>query len=544
VLRQPRDTPIGPVLVLTLSMMFVAHASVSASSEGEAIYRSGSLPEGKPLTAHREGSGRISGAEAACANCHRRSGLGSRESRISIPPIAGPYLFRSMATRESGDFDLPFVESIHLGRAAYTDATLARAIRDGMDVDGKPFSYLMPRYELNDADMAALIGYLKSLGGSRVPGVTETVLHFATIITPDADPAKKAAFLSVLSEFFKDKNAFFRGESPRLRSSRKVMFRVSRMWQLHVWQLGGPPSSWEAQLREHLKAEPVFAVISGLAGETWEPVQQFCEDEAIPCLFPNVDSPSTGRSNGYSVFFSQGVQLEADLIAREITRRPGLASARLVQVFRPHDAGEAAARSLAEKMQSSGVAVWNQVLPATPTKGDVATAVKVAKQDDVLALWLRPEDVAALGPAGGVAAVYASSVMAGPDQPPFPADWRAQTRLAYPFDLPSRRRVPVDYALGWFKIRRIPVTNLHLQADTFLACGILAETLGHMVDAFVRDYLIERMEDMIARRLVTGYYPHLSLGPGQRFASKGGYIVRFATAASEQFVADGEWTVP
>jgi hypothetical protein len=543
-LRRPHDTRVGLAVVLTLSMTFVAQAGVSGSSEGAAIYRSGSLADGKSLTAHREGTGQISGAEAACASCHRRSGLGSREGRISIPPIAGPYLFRSIG-RESEDLDLPFVEDIRLGRAPYTDETLARAIREGIGVDGRLLSYLMPRYQLDDADMAALIGYLKSLGRAPVPGVTDTVLHFATIITPDADPTKRAAVLSVLNDFFKDKNAFFRGQSPRLRSSRKVMFRVSRMWQLHVWQLAGPPSSWEQQLRERYKAEPVFAVVSGLGGETWEPVRKFCEAEAIPCLFPNVDNPGRETGTGYSVFFSQGVQLEADLIAHEITSRmPDLAAHRLIQVFRSNDAGEAAAKSLAEKMQSTGITVLNQVLPASPAKGDVATAVNVAKQDAVLVLWLRPGDVAALGPVGGAAAVYASSVMAGPDQPPFPADWRAQTRLASPFDLPARRRVPVDYALGWFNIRRIPVTNLHVQADTFLACGILAETLGHMADAFVRDYLIERMEDMIAQRLVTGYYPHLSLGPGQRFASKGGYIVRFATAGSEQFVADSEWMVP
>lgn len=549
-LGKPHVTSIGLAVVLAVLMTSVAHAGVSASSapsEGQAIYRSGSLPNGKLLSAHREAGAQISGAEAACANCHRRSGLGSSESRISVPPIAGLYLFRSIGTR-SADADLPRVEGLRLGRAAYTDETLAQAIRTGIGVDGKPFSYLMPRYELDDGDMAALISYLKNLGRAPVPGVTDTVLHFATIITPDADPAKKAAVLSVLNEFFKDKNAFFRGQGPRLPSSRKalMMFRVTRMWQLHVWQLSGPPSSWEQQLRQHIKAEPVFAVVSGLAGGTWEPVQKFCEDEAIPCLFPNVDNPGRGTGDGYySVFFSQGVQLEADLIAHDITSRiPDLASHRLIQVFRANDVGEAAAKSIAEKMQSTGITVRNQVLPATSAKGDVAAAVKVAKQDDVLVLWLRPGDVAALGPVGGAGAVYASSVMAGPDQPPFPADWQAHTRLAYPFDLPARRRVPVDYALGWFKIRGIPVTNLRLQADTFLACGVLAETLGHMVDAFVRDYLIERMDDMIGLRIVTGYYPHLSLGPGQRFASKGGYIVRFATADSKQLVADSEWMVP
>jgi len=44
----------------------------------------------------------------------------------------------------------------------------------------------MPRFALSDEDMAALVEYLKKLSVRRVPGVTDTVLHFATIVTPDA----------------------------------------------------------------------------------------------------------------------------------------------------------------------------------------------------------------------------------------------------------------------------------------------------------------------------------------------------------------------
>ncbi len=134
--------------------------------------------------------------------------------------------------------------------------------------------------------------------------------------------------------------------------------------------------------------------------------------------------------------------------------------------------------------------------------------------------------------------------MGGLERTPLPAGWRGVTRLAYPVDLPERRRVRVDYALGWFAIRHIPVVAEQTQADTFLACGLLAETLSHMVDAFARDYLVERMDDMIERRIITGYYPRLTLGPGQRFASKGGYIVRFVEPEHTRLAADGEWTVP
>jgi hypothetical protein len=83
-----------------------------------------------------------------------------------------------------------------------------------------------------------------------------------------------------------------------------------------------------------------------------------------------------------------------------------------------------------------------------------------------------------------------------------------------------------------------------VQADTYLACGLLSETLSHMVDTFVRDYLVERMEDNLEHRIVTGYYPRLALAPGQRFASKGGYIVHFSQLQGTQLAVDHDWFVP
>jgi hypothetical protein len=140
--------------------------------------------------------------------------------------------------------------------------------------------------------------------------------------------------------------------------------------------------------------------------------------------------------------------------------------------------------------------------------------------------------------------VYLSGLMGGLEHTPLPASWRSRSWIAYPFDLPEHSRVRVNLPLEWFTIRHIPVVAEQVQLDTYLACGVLAESVGHMADVFVPEYLVERAEEMLERRLMTGAYPRLALSEGERFASKGGYLVQFAGSAGTQVVADRDWTVP
>ena len=470
---------LGSLLVAVAALLGLlcplAHARDPADV-GEAIYLHGRLGSGQPLLATRAGGMRIQGADAACVNCHQHSGLGAREGNKSIPPITDRYLTHPRASRYQ-DLDLPYVDGIRADRDPYTDATIARAIRQGLNSEGKPLDYLMPHFALGDADMAALIAYLKRLDQRNLPGVTDTVLHFATIITPDADPVKRRGMLDVLEHFFADKNAFVRGPSPRLQSTHIVKFKVNRRWQLHVWQLTGPPDTWQAQLRRHLADEPVLAVISGLGGRTWAPVHAFCEQAAVPCLFPNVDAPPPDADRDfYSVYFSKGVLLEAGLIAHGILEPDnGSVAKRVQQIYRAGDSGEAGAQALAEALGQRGIKVQNHVLARGKPGQGLAAAMRGIPRADALVLWLRPADIAALGkvppPTGSV---FMSGLLGGLDDAPLPASWRDSTRLAYPVGLPQQRLINLDFALGWFRIRQIPVVDLRVQADTYLACGLLS----------------------------------------------------------------------
>jgi hypothetical protein len=134
--------------------------------------------------------------------------------------------------------------------------------------------------------------------------------------------------------------------------------------------------------------------------------------------------------------------------------------------------------------------------------------------------------------------------MADLEQAPLPAAWRKVARMAYPYDLPDQRKVRMNFPLGWFKVRHIPVVAERVQSDTYLAMGVLSEAVTHMLESFYRDYLVERIENMLSAHQVSGYYPRFGLAPGQRFASKGGYVVHFADPDGSRLVADSEWITP
>ena len=530
---------VGVVALVGMVVCAVAplQAEGAAPAVGEAIYRDGLLPGGQALVGTRSADGAVNGKAAACVNCHRRSGLGTYEGTTRIPPITSTYLFAApgqqpeQARAPAGS--LPG----HVRPTAYTDSTLIAAIRDGIGRDGKPLSELMPRYALDEASMRALVAYLRSLPTAPAPGVTDTTLHFATVVTPDADPVATEGMLKVLQTFAEDKNAFIRGGRRPLRTGAQIDYRDTRRWELHVWRLTGAPGTWRAQLEANLKKEPVFALLSGLAGPNFTPVAEFCEHAQLPCLFPNADLPPVADGEFYSLYLSKGVLLEADMMAARLDVTSE--SSRVVQVYRGGGAGERAARAL--KAAAPRARFADSPLAAGPPA--LATAIAAAAPGDTLVLWLEPADLSLLpAPPDGVT-VWVSGLLAGLDARALPPAWRRSAQLTYPVDLPAQRQLRLSYPLHWFAVRNIPVVAERVQADTYLACGIVAEALADVTGNYQRDYLIERIEIMLSHRQLSGYYPRLSLGPGQRFASKGGYWVRGDETTGAP-VAVGEWTIP
>ncbi len=523
----------------------VTAAPAPEATDGKRIFREGQLASGEALRGERFGAAALLGQSAACVQCHRRSGMGMVEGQIVIPPISGRFLFKPgkrIAPDSRQHEDATHLPPTPPDRPAYDESTLARAIREGVGADGRPLDFLMPRYGIDDASMRDLIAYLRSVPPRREPGLTASTLHFATIVTPDAEPAARDGMLDVLRRYFAVNNDAYAGAAAPAPDGHAA--RQQRLWQLHVWRLSGAPQTWDAQLERFLSTEPVFATVSGVGGEHWEVVHRFCERHSMPCLLPNVDLPTVSEDY-YPVYYSQGVRLEAALIAARVsTARDRALRSRVVQVFRDADIGAAAAATL-RSAQLPGLEFIDRRLAPDDGSGRLAEAVAQARAGDILVLWLRAPDIQALpAPPAEVSAVYVSGLMGGLESMPLAAAWRGMARIAYPYELPDARRTFLGFALGWFHLWGVPVVDERVQVDTFIACSILTQALASMIGEYDRDYLIERLEAILSSRLVNGYFPRLSLGPGQRFASKGGYLVRFVEPGGAAIAADGDWTVP
>jgi hypothetical protein len=418
------------------------------------------------------------------------------------------------------------------------------------------------------------------------------------VITPEVTPERRRVFIDMMRSMFRQKNgstvtAGHQRTRHHMTSAAEMVLGTERNWELEIWELSGPPETWEAQLAARYRDRPVFALLSGLGNASWQPVHDFCHREQVPCWFPSVELP--GRpSSDYAFYFSGGVTLEAGVLARHLVdheQRPR----RLLQIYREGVVGRAAAQTVHAALHDGAPAVMDQPFAADASAADgLAQAIAALHPGDAVMFWLRPEDLQALSTQSPVPGVtcYFSALLGGAEQMLLPDGWRAGAHLVYPYELPDRRTWNLDYFHAWLALRNLPLIDEAMQSEAFFAVNFMTDTLSEMLDNLYREYLVERGETMLSRRegakaeqetrdrvalgqgedldrihgaptMAAGTriqrigqfdgtsrsggttrYPHLSLGPHQRLASKGGYIVKFAGSHGEQLQAESELIVP
>ena len=115
--------------------------------------------------------------------------------------------------------------------------------------------------------------------------------------------------------------------------------------------------------------------------------------------------------------------------------------------------------------------------------------------------------------------------------------------MVYPFALPAHREQQLARMNAWLRARQVPQADPRTQANAYFAATVTGDAISHIGENFSRDYFIERIEQMAETSLSPSIYPRLSLGPGQRFASRGGYILGFPQGAAGMPVPVSDWLI-
>ncbi len=527
-------------------MLWAGTAAENALELGRKLYLEGQLPDGEIITAKVRGDIELTGKQVICGTCHRRSGMGSSEGDQVIPAIAGNMIFNPLRLPTSSDPLAP------TQRPAYTEATLKRAIRDGIDSNGRPLDPLMPRYPLSDRELDHLIAYLKTLSQESSPGVDDKDIHFATIIAGDVPEKQRKALIDVMRVYVEQKNSETRHETFRAENApwhKKWLFEPYRKWVMHVWELQGPEASWEGQLARLYREQPVFAVLSGVGEGSWKPVHDFCQSQKLPCLFPTTALPVIDEDAFYPIYLSKGMALEGELI--DLHLRNQRIDAPLVQVYRQGDSkAETAARALTTARGDKPTRTIEWARETTRPSTEFWKGVLQDLGDAGLVLWMSEEQLTTFWPlleseVFSADRIYLSASLFGTRPQQVPAQLRERVYVASTHEMPGRITRLLLRSTGWFRAKNIYAPDAReVQANAYLALKVAGDALMHIRGYFYRDYLIERIEHTVDSVPYTSVYPRISLAPEQRFAAKGGYIARFADSGKGELVAVSDWLIP
>ena len=536
--------------LLLLSALLASGAGAATDADtlrlGEAMYRKGVLPSGRPMRASVQGDIQLSGEMTACANCHRRSGLGSLEGTVLTPPTNGVRLYAPL--QGIADIPGPFMKSTMFKnppRPAYSDASLAAALRYGRDPAGRRFGETMPRYLLDDEEMKIMLFYLKHLSAEFSPGVTRDEIRFAVILGEDVKPSDRAALLLPLEAFFREE---WNDRLPII--TRLAAGRPYRKAVLDVWELKGPSATWGGQLEARYRQKPVFAVLGGLAEGSWAPVHRFCEKNLIPCILPLTDLPVVSTNDGYTLYFSKGLYQEGEAAAKYLSRVFALApDKRVIQLYRDNEQGNALALGFADTWKKLGNApLASRTLPAAGKTGEnFWKGVVQESRNAVLLAWLGPDDLAgieALSESGKrPATLFVSATMLAGALTSLPDAVRDFTFIAWPTRLPGEEEYSRSIVSNWLKYKKIPITNMTISSKAYFLTRLLSNVLLDMAGDFYRDFFLELLENATDQANSSVSYPNLSFGPGQRYASKGCYVVTITRGQNPKVIRQSDWII-
>lgn len=131
------------LLTVTLALVLLAGCGPRGERLGQQIYQEG-IGASRPLV-YTQGPQWLRFVDANCAVCHGLDGLGLAMQAGDVAGAAPAVTWTALALR------------------GYDERSLRRVLAEGRTPDGRELSYYMPRWELSEREISALVLYLQGL---------------------------------------------------------------------------------------------------------------------------------------------------------------------------------------------------------------------------------------------------------------------------------------------------------------------------------------------------------------------------------------------
>lgn len=510
-----------------------------AEQRGKKIYLKGE-DEGGEITALLGGSDtEVPASTFACATCHGLKGEGTNEGGLQAPALVWSALAApgtSALTRQE--------------REAYTEATLVRALRAGLDASRGRLHPGMPRYRMSDEQAASLVAYLKKLGREVETGVSETTIKVGAALPLSGSLAQVGEDIkATLAASFAEANE--RGDI------------YGRRFELVVADSRGDLEGTRAATRTLIERDGVFALAGSYEPREGIAADEFLRQSEVPLVGPVTLSPYLTMPPNRFVFyllptFNEQARSLVDFIAAQSPNeratvapalgkdRQGATVARKTRAAVIHVNGALETGALASLQAQARLRSVEIVSEQSYEAGrfNAARAVETlarTRAEYVFFFGSAQEIVACareMERAGLKTSLVSSVMMLGGGAFELPPSVAARTFLSYPSALPNQE----DFAefLSVMQRRGVPLRSPAFQTIAYAAAKTLIEATKLSSRELSRHTLINALEGLRGYR--TGVVPPLSFSPNRRVGVEGSYVVgidlvnKRYTALSEQII--------
>ena len=327
---------------------------------------------------------------------------------------------------------------------------------------------------------------------------------------------------------------------------------------LSRWLLKGPPETWRSQLEEYYRKEPVFALVGGITKKEWQPVHRFSEDHQIPCILPIADFPVISETDWYTLYFSKGLYQEGEGTARYLNAIDESAKEKsIIEIVRASREGWALSSGFQETWRGLGrsAPVTVELKAGETLTPQMLQQLLAGERPAVLVIWVGPDALPALETLpewkNKPEMVFVSSTYLGESIWTLKEQVRDITHITYPFRLPEIEERFTRIAKSSLRIDKDQGGPLIISKKIYSTIRVLHQALTGMSGQYYRDNLLDAIDmgkgsasmGKVSQDETYPLYERFSLGPGQRYASKGCYIVRLSKGEKPELVRMSDWVI-